>query len=331
MKTIKVKSPANIAFIKYWGNHDPHLVLPNSDTFSMNISHCFTTINMEIHDDPKHKILAIKKYRDADFERANAESLSRFLKYYESFRQYFGVKKDIGFDIRSENSFPLKAGIASSSSFFSGMALALNHAFNLGLSERELSIAARLGSGSATRSIPDGYVWWHQGNDSKSSFAESLAAPDYWDLIDVVAIVSYGEKSATSHAGHATASTSPLYQSRLKELKVRTKEMRAAFEKKDFTKFGTLCEEEAISLHAVMMTQRPAIYYWNGASIELMKKLQQLRQQNIEAYYTFDAGANMHIITEKKHLKAVQKYFEAQPEVEELIVNYPAIGTRLIK
>src|SRR5262249_53245236 len=117
--------------------------------------------------------------------------------------------------VESANNFPMGTGIASSASSFAALTVAGVAAAGVSLTERELTTLARLGSGSASRSIPAGFVEWHAGTTHEESFAESIAAPDYWDLVDVVAIVSDAHKVVSSGEGHQIAKTSDLQAARV--------------------------------------------------------------------------------------------------------------------
>lgn len=338
LKKVKVKSPSNIAFIKYWGQKSKELVLPFSDSFSMNLSNCYSTVEITLHEDVSHKKMYTKKYKQVSFEPATQESLNKVLKFFDLFREYLNIKEDIGFTIKSENSFPQKAGIASSASFFSALAMAFTELFEQKIDKKELSVLARMsGSGSAARSIPDGFVWWNKGNGEdvhelmKSSTAESIASPDAWDLVDLVLILTDKEKKVGSQDGHANAATSSFFADRLLSVESRLIEIREAFDKKDFPRFGKIIEEDSLSMHMVMMTQQPPLYFWSGKTIELMKRTVELREWGVQAYFTIDAGENIHIICEKKNEKNIFTYFQKQPEVMDILVNYPAEGARVVE
>lgn len=337
INTITVKSPANIAFIKYWGQKDKTLTLPYHDNFAMNLSDCTTTVTIDVYDDPKKQEIKVKPYKQTDFSPAPESVTKSVTKFYQTVRDYLEMVDDIGYTVWVEHTFPHKAGIASSASFFSALALAFVSAFGQKLPEKELSILARLsGSGSAARSIPDGFTWWHMGSSddkngfSASSFAESMHPPDYWDLTDVVVITSQEEKKTGSQDGHGTAETSPFFADRLISVPDRLKEMEQAFEEKNFTRFGTLLEQEALSMHFVMMTQEEPLFFWSGKTVEVLKKVLDLRRQGTECYYTIDAGQNVHIMCEGKNTDTVASFFQEQSEVEEVIVNKPAVGARVI-
>lgn len=328
---ITIKSPANIAFIKYWGQSDTQAVLPCNDSISMNLSACYTTIQLEVHKDSTHKQLFIKNYKAADFVEDTGAAFEKVVRMYERTRQFLGASKEFGFTVRSENSFPKKAGIASSASFFSGLAAAFSTAFGESLDQKRLSILSRLsGSGSACRSVPDGFAHWRKGTDSDSSYAEQLAPPDYWDIADIVCIVNAEEKKTGSEDGHKNAQTSGLFPSRLRELNDRIPDLLAAFKDKDFSWFGSIIEEETVSLHAVMMTQKVPLYYWSGGTLNILRSIAAMRQQGTEAYCTIDAGENVHVITRKNDVKAVVKHVQTNKLAKDTIVNYAAEGVRIL-
>lgn len=326
-----IKSPANIAFIKYWGRSSTKDILPLTDTFSMNLSNCYTIVRLEVVDDSGVQELFIKDYKAETHKQDTGTALLKVQQYYARAKKYLGVTKNFGFRIYSENSFPKKAGIASSASFFSAQALAFATLFEKKLPEKQLSILSRLsGSGSAARSVCDGFVVWKKGANSTNSYAQSIAPATYWKLVDLVLILTYQEKKAGSGEGHEGAHTSPFLSCRISSTKKRIRHMLDTFKTKDFVTFGRLIEEDAVSMHAVMMTQSPPLYYWSGATMEVIKKTLALREQGIEAYFTIDAGENVHIICEKKNEKKVFSYFSKLKEVQEIISNDPAVGTRLI-
>lgn len=326
-----IKSPANIAFVKYWGQRDHSQVIPCNDSFSMNLSHCFTEINFSTLDNVSQKEMFIKEFKHTEYKQATQSEMDKVLSYYEVIRKYLKVEEDIGFTIRSGNSFPKKAGVASSASFFSAMALAFSHAFGKTLSEKELSILARLsGSGSACRSIADGFVWWYAGSSSDDSFAESIAQPEYWDITDLVLVLSYKEKTTSSADGHIGAQSSPYFGSRQKQLPTILSEMKNAFIKKDFTHFGTLVEQEAINFHSILMTQVSPLFFWSDRTIKCIKEIVNLRTKGLEGYFTIDAGENVHLICQSKDAEKLIAHFHKEEYVEDIISNKAAVGTRII-
>ena len=315
-------SPANIAFIKFWGKKNPKLNIPFNDSLSMNLDKCLTTTTVEFN--PRFRgdkvILNGKEEKD--------EKKLRVIKIVDLVRERAGIHW--GVRVVSKNSFPSDAGIASSASGFSALALAASTAAGLKLSLKELSTLTRLGSGSASRSVIDGFVLWKKGTSSGNSYAEQIAPSEHWNLRDVVAVTESERKKKSSTEGHAIALTSPFYKQRQRILKKRVLEIKKSLLKKNFKKFGELLEEEAVELHMIAMTSKPPIFYWNKGTIEVMKKVRELRERGIQAYFTMDAGPNVHVICLEKDVRKINSTLKRIPEVLFTITNKPSIGTRLI-
>lgn len=229
----------------------------------------------------------------------------------------------------SQNNFPADAGIASSAAAFSALALSLSSAAGLSLADRELSILARLGSGSACRSIPDGFSEWSKGTNTNTSFATQLALPSHWNIVDIVAIVAKEKKKESSTHGHSLALSSPYYKQRQKELITRIKNVRESLLEKRFDIFGRLIEEEAVDLHLISMSSRPPVFYWNKGSIEVIHELHEWREAGLKAYFTMDAGPNIHIICQSNDTARLDKKLKRLSEVLFTIINKPAKGTKL--
>jgi len=188
---------------------------------------------------------------------------------------------------------------------------------------------ARLGSGSAARSIPDGYVELKAGGGHTTSFAYSLHTPDHWDLRDIVAIVSRQEKLVGSSQGHAAAETSPHFTTRLAELPARLKTVHNAIRNRDIQALGEAAEADAISLHVVAMTSRPPIYYWAPATVRLIHAVQDWRRAGLPVYFTLDAGPNVHLICEAEREHDVRARLAEIDGILDVLVSGPAEGARL--
>lgn len=199
------------------------------------------------------------------------------------------------------------------------------------MSQRELSILARFGSGSACRSVPGGFTEWTAGTSSEESFAKQIAPPDHWDLRDVIAIVSRAHKRVGSTEGHSLAATSHLHQARVVSVADRLAQAKAALLEKDLAALGRIIEEDAISMHAVMMTSRPPIYYWLPSSIQLIREVQNWRAEGLEVYFTFDAGPNAHLICQAADQAEVERQLKGIEGMLEVIVSGPGRGARVIE
>lgn len=289
---------SNIAFIKYWGNQDNKLRIPQNPSLSMNLDNLFTktTVTWE-KNTKKHQL-------ELNGEVQSGATLERVSTYLEQLREYYNLQ---GYaHIKSENNFPTGAGIASSASAFAALALAATRAADITLAEKELSTAARLGSGSASRSIPGGFVEWHTGHNHETSFAESFAPADHWDLVDVIAVISQEHKKTGSTRGHTVAPTSDLQNARVAKSTDRLKQCKDAILHKDFEQFAEIVELDSNTMHAVMMTSRPPLFYWQPGSVEIMKLVPQWRKQGIQVCYTLDAGPNVHCLCQSSDMDAVK-------------------------
>jgi diphosphomevalonate decarboxylase len=223
-------------------------------------------------------------------------------------------------EVMTENNFPSGAGIASSASAFAALALAGNKAAGLDLSEAELTRLARRGSGSASRSVPGGFVEWQVGTTDEDSFAFSIAPPEHWKLVDCVAIVSASHKKTGSTEGHAIAPTSPLQAARVADAPRRLEICRNAILNRDFNSFASIVELDSDMMHSVMMTSTPALHYWQPASLSVMNAVRQWRGEGLPVCYTVDAGPNVHVICPGTEAHVVDKKLRGIPGVSDVLV-----------
>ena len=186
MKKSTAKAGSNIAFVKYWGNANDELRIPMNGSISMTLDAAQTITTVEFSADLDRDILVLNE------EDAGEKATARASKHLDHLRELAGT--DLRARIVSRNTFPTGAGIASSASGFACLTMAAAGALGLELDTPELSRIARLGSGSASRSIDGGFVEWIPGDSHESSYAVELAPADHWDLVDIIAIVSQDEK-----------------------------------------------------------------------------------------------------------------------------------------
>lgn len=314
------QAPSNIAFTKYWGKKDEELRLPENGSISMCLSNLLTTTTVEFS----------KKYLKDEVRidgKKDAHEASRAINQLERIRTL--AKIDLHARVESVNSFPSSHGLSSSASGFAALTLASTKAAGLILSEKELSILARQGSGSACRSIPAGFVEWLDGNSSETSYAISIFPPNYWQIADVVAIVSAEKKEVSTTAGQKEVLTSPFLKVRLSKMKEKNDQVKEYIKKKDFTSLGQFSEAEALELHAIMITQSPPLIYLQPNTILLIKLIQKWRAEGLECYFTINTGQDVHILVEKKDLDQLTKMLSQLEEVKEIIINFPSEGARL--
>lgn len=323
MMKAKAKSPANIAFIKYWGKTDPITRVPQNNSISMCLSKMFSECEVEFRDDLKKDLIKFegeKVVKDREKER--------IVKVLDRVRKIGNVNYRA--TVNTKNNFPKATGIASSASGMSAVTLAGLGALRIKVSKKELSKLARLASGTASRSIPDGFVEWERGNDSETSYAKTIFKPNFWKICDVVAVVSKKMKKVSSTKGHALANTSPFYQLRLQGMEKKIKKIKQAMKKRDFSKFGRIVEDEALNMHAVCITSQPPIIYWDPTTVEVMKRVIEWRNGGLESYFTIDAGPSVHVICLEKDCKIIAQRLRKINGVKEAIINRPSIGARLL-
>jgi diphosphomevalonate decarboxylase len=225
--------------------------------------------------------------------------------------------------VTSANNFPTGAGIASSAAAFAALALAGSKAAGLELSEAQLSRLARLGSGSAARSIPGGFV--------EDSYAFSIAPADHWNLVDCVAVISSGHKPVGSTEGHAVASTSPLQIARIQDAPQRLEICRRAVLARDFQTFAAVVERDSTIMHAVMMTSQPPLFYWQPASLDLMIHVAAWRSEGLQCCFTLDAGPNVHVICTADSASEVQSRLTTHSGVQTVLTARPGGPAHLVE
>jgi diphosphomevalonate decarboxylase len=312
MTTATAQASPNIAFIKYWGNRDNILRLPMNGSISMNLDGLYTRTTVSFQHSLPFDELIINGH---EIRGAGLDRISYMLDIIRSM-----AKLHERAEVMSENNFPSGAGIASSAAAFAALAMAGSKAAGLNPSEPELSRLARRGSGSASRSIPGGYVEWQAGTSDEDSFAFSIAEPGHWDLVDCVAIVSASHKKTGSTEGHFIAATSPLQAARIADAPRRLEICRNAILARDFNAFSSIVELDSDMMHAVMMTSRPALHYWKPASLEVMHCVRQWRMEGIPVCYTVDAGPNVHVICLEPEAHIIDKRLREIAGVENVLV-----------
>ena len=314
-------APANIAFIKYWGKKDEKLRLPETGSVSISLDQCLTTTTVEFS--PNYKADSFR----LDGQAVKGDEAKRVHKHLDRLRNKANCT--LFAKVVSQNNFPKGTGIASSASGFAALTVATATALKLNLSEKELSIYARLGSGSACRSIPEGIVEWLEGDSSETSYAHSLHPKDYWDLRDILCIVSSTEKKVRSSQGHTLGKQSIFHRSRVDEVRKLIPQIKEAIKKKDIQTTGEILEKDCIYMHAVMMSSTPALYYWNSGTMNVIHETLKLRKEGIPVYFTIDAGPNVHLITEDKHVSTVEEAVLKIQGVQNTIINRSAKATHL--
>lgn len=313
----------NIAFIKYWGNRDDALRLPANSSLSMNLEGLQTQTLVEFDADLSKDSLRLNG------QDATAEQLARVSTFMDLVRTMAGIKTFARAE--SENNFPSGAGIASSASAFAALALAASSAAGLQLDEAALSRLARRGSGSASRSVPSGYVEWRAADRDAESFAHSVAPAQHWALADCIAVVSETHKSIGSTEGHKLAYTSPLQAGRVQGAEERLSACRQAILQRDFSALAEVVELDNHLMHAVMITSRQPLLYWQPASLAVMHAVRAWRAGDLQVCYTLDAGPNVHVICLAQDAEKVAKQLAEITGVSKVLRADVGGPARLIK
>jgi diphosphomevalonate decarboxylase len=316
--TATAVSHPNIAFIKYWGNRDDALRLPANGSISMNLAELVTRTAVEFDTSFKEDVLLLNGHP------AEALQTRRVSAFLDLVRRKANVS--LLARVVTENNFPAGSGIASSASAFAALAVAASNAIGLSLSERELSSLARRGSGSASRSIPAGFVEWFAETDDASSWAQSIAQPEQWDLVDMVAVLDPSPKKTGSTEGHALAGTSPLQAGRVADAPRRLDICRNAVLERDFSSLAAIIEQDCLMMHAVMMTSSPALIYWQPATLQLMELAVKWRLDGLPVAFTIDAGPNVHLIAPSESVSTLRSELHRLSTVQDLFITHPGGG-----
>ncbi|HEX7324573.1 MAG TPA: diphosphomevalonate decarboxylase [Rhodanobacteraceae bacterium] len=274
----------NIALVKYWGKRDAALNLPAAGSLSITLDalHTRTALRFDA------ALAADDIVLNGRHDTTGATGIGAFL---DLFRARAGVTTHA--HVESENDFPTGAGLASSASGFAALAVAANHALGLGLAPGELSALARRGSGSAARSIFGGFAEMAAGTraDGTDACAAALLAADAWPLEVVVAITTRAPKATSSRDGmEHTRHTSPFYRDWVATVNRDLAEARAAVRARDFAKLAAVSEASCLAMHALMLSARPGLIYWNAATLDCIRCIRALQADGVGVFFTIDAG-----------------------------------------
>ncbi len=317
------KSPSNIALIKYWGKHG--VQLPRNASISFTLQNAFTETIMEYNSQKNKSVnIDLEFYFEGKSNPAFAEKIK---KYFLSISDIFPFVKQLHFTIRSHNSFPHSSGIASSASSMSALSLCLcsleSQIFGTLKNDEEFrkkaSYISRLGSGSASRSIYEKIaIWGHFGEIETTS---DLYAIPYYEKIheifhtyhDDIFIISQGEKAVSSSAGHALMEDNLYASPRYQQAYQRMHHLLIAMEQGDIERFGTIVENEALTLHALMMTSSPSYILMKPNTLEMINRIRQFRKESQQpVYFTLDAGPNIHLLYPDHIYDKIQPFIQNQ-------------------
>jgi diphosphomevalonate decarboxylase len=311
MSEATARAHPNIAFIKYWGNQDHTMRLPSNSSLSMNLDGLHTETHLRFDPDLNADQFILNG------QPQSGKTLQRLSEFLKIVRTQASLSNRAF--VESSNNFPMGAGIASSSSAFAALALAASKAAGLTLNEKELSRLARRGSGSASRSIPAGFVEWHASNQDENSFAESISDPSHWSLVDCIAVISEEHKETGSTDGHLLADSSPLQTTRVQGAQQRLRYCKEALLSRDFDAFAEIVELDSNLMHAVMMSSRPPLLYWQPATVSVIQQVRNWRTEGLSACTTIDAGPNVHVLCPSENSSEIEQRLAVIPGVKTVL------------
>ena len=318
---VTARACANIALVKYWGKRDAgSLNLPATGSLSVALGALVTETTVEFDGALSHDEVSLDSGR------------ARVSDFLDLVRARAGIMTRAR--VTTANHFPTASGLASSASGFAALAVAATRAAGLALSPRELSILARRGSGSAARSIFGGFVRMYAGTraDGEDAYAEPIAAPRLADMRIVVAVVGGGapKSHASRDAMEHSAATSPLYGAWLDLVPRDLVAAEAAIAAGDFAALGALAEANALAMHAVAISSRPATLYWQPATLAALAAVRELRAAHVRAYATIDAGPHVKVLTTGEDAGAVARALATVPGVTQTIASEIGGGAEVV-
>lgn len=309
--------PSNIALVKYWGKHGRQL--PNNPSVSFTLDYCRTETSVSLVQRTREEAFV-----ELFFEgKPNKLFSDRIENHLNNLKTELPWVNDYRFVITTQNSFPHSSGIASSASAFGALGLCLaelNSQIVGKAVDFEWNFAsrlARLGSGSAARSLFDGFaVWGHNSfvDGFSNDFAQQLPQvhPIFNKLHDSIAIVHAGVKEVSSSAGHSLMDNHPFAAARYEQAQKHVAALITCLKDGNWSTFSQIVEKEALTLHALMMTSGQPFVLLKPASLAIIEQIQRFRSQtNMPITYTIDAGPNIHILYPYEHSEAIQGFIES--------------------
>ncbi len=316
---IKWQSPSNIALVKYWGKFG--VQLPKNPSLSFGLSEAYTQTSIRF----SSKKSAHAKHNFFFEGKENPAFGAKIFQFLDDLDVVFPFLKQLDLWIESENSFPHSAGIASSASSMSALALCLCSIEQELIGSLKLdtdfytkaSYVARLGSGSASRSVYGGYSVWGEFTELTES-SNNFAVPFMYDihplfmqLRDSILIVNADEKTVSSRAGHALMDIHPYAEARIAQSKQNLSWLMAALQQGDNDRFIEVVENEAMSLHALMMSSKPWYSLMHPNTLLILKAIREFRERSgLFVCFTLDAGPNVHLIYHQDDENSVLQFIE---------------------
>ncbi len=295
--TASAYAPANIALCKYWGKKNLELNLPTTPSISISLG-----------DRGSHVKLSLAAQNSLQINGEDADVDTTSFKRTFDFLHLFTTEK---LAVQSRNTIPTAAGLASSASYFAALTCALHKLYDWAVPLSTLSCLARLGSGSACRSLSHGFVKWIDSDDPSQSYGMPMTTR--WEDLRIGLLIfdAQAKSIASRQAMLHTQSTSPFYQIWCENSRNDFTLLHNAIDQKNFKQLGAITEYNALALHAVMLTARPPIIYSQPVTLQAIDRVHQLRRNGTEVYLTQDAGPNLKLLFLAKDFSVLQDTFAA--------------------
>lgn len=320
--SVSWKSPSNIALIKYWGKHGQQLPTNPSISFTLSEAHTIIEMNCELKGDSENQP-SLNFLFEGEKKPAFEKRIQSFL---NSVTNIFPFLRQLHLNIHSSNSFPHSSGIASSASSMSALALALCDAERQLFGEddrssfpQKVSYVSRLASGSACRSVyPVAALWGYsrEFNGSSDEYAVPVADhlhPVFHSFKDTILVLSDQAKAVSSSAGHSLMDVHPFAKTRFELANKNLTHLLPALKKGDLETMGKIVENEALMLHALMLTSNPNYILFEPGTIAVIKKVRSFRADTgIPVWFTLDAGPNVHLLYPSEESLKVNSFIEDQ-------------------
>ncbi len=297
-----VYAPANIALCKYWGKRNRTLNLPMTSSLSIGLAQKGSHFAFEVLDEKLDRLM---------LNRTVVNDQDDFYQRLFSFINLFRTSSTPRLDININSTVPIAAGLASSASGFASVVKGLNALYGWQLNDSDLSILARLGSGSACRSLWSGFVEWQMGARDDGMDSLGLPLTCIWPQLRIGLLLASSEKKSISSrdAMALTKETSGFYALWPQQVSIDLTQIKKALVEKDFSTLGQTSERNALAMHATMLTATPSILYSTPQTTAWMQHVWQLRKDNVDVYFTQDAGPNLKLLFLEKDTENILQHF----------------------
>lgn len=317
---VSARCPSNIALVKYWGKRGKQIPMNPSLSFTLTNSYTQTELKFRPKEPDGYRVTV---YLDGMLKEGFAQRIHTF---FERIEAYVPFLQDFEFEVHTHNTFPHSSGIASSASGMGALALCLvqmEENMGAGFTEdeklRKASFLARLGSGSACRSVYHGITVWGETDSVKGS-SDYYAIPypyeihrDFQRFQDTILLIDEGQKEVSSSAGHKLMENHPYAAQRFLSARENLEKLIPILKEGNLPEFGKLAEHEALSLHAMMMTSDPAYVLMLPNTLNVIRKVWEFREStSANLFFTLDAGANVHLLYPEKEMENCMNFIKEE-------------------